>query len=374
MTPPKRFTGRRWTGIMGGLAVASLLFYNGVALHAWARSSQVETAPSSQQNYVWVNVGNVEGHLATNSSPEGAFSPDGSALALVSHEKVVVESLSGEKLSIEKVLHPSIKDLKDLDIQSANFLDPNTLFLLGTGIVKEKKGHDRPTPLLGFRWNIQQDAIDGTVAMFGSGGGYGRPRYFPQIKYLGMYKDSNFVLWSPINRKAAEIKIPELTRVPHLYSFSPNGHWLLLAQIAGGGSPNPIVVQLSEHKFVDVLSGFQNTVLSMRFSRESGKLVTASEDGQVRIWSVPDWKLLETLSGHKGPVRWAEFSPDGRWVASAGEDHTVRIWSVDDGKLVQTLSESPAPLDTVTFSPDGNYVAATTDNNVLIWKKTPTGP
>ena len=52
----------------------------------------------------------------------------------------------------------------------------------------------------------------------------------------------------------------------------------------------------------------------------------------------------------------------------------MRIWSVDDGKLVQTLSESPAPLDTVTFSPDGNYVAATTDNNVLIWKKTPTGP
>jgi WD40 repeat protein len=286
----------------------------------------------------------------------------------------VVDSLSEGKMSIEKVLHPSLKNLSDLDIQSVAFLDANTLFLLGTGIVHDKNKPDHPTPLLGFRWDVQQDALDGTVAMFGSGGGFGRPRYFPRIKYLGMYKDSSFILWSPISRKAMEIKVPELTREPHLYDFSPDGHWLLLAQIAGGGSPNPIVVRLSEQKFVDVLSGFQETVMSMRFSPDSRKLVTASEDGQVRIWSVPDWKLLETLSGHKGPVRWAEFSPDGRWVASAGEDHTVRIWSADDGKPVQTLSESPAPVDTVAFSPDGNYVAATTDDQVLIWKKTPTGP
>ncbi|HKT11787.1 MAG TPA: hypothetical protein VJW77_08165 [Terriglobia bacterium] len=373
MNPLQRSRSGSWTCMMGALAMAALL-YGAAALHAGARSRQVEMAPSSQQNYVWVNVANVEGHLATNASPEGAFSPDSSALALVSSEKIVVESLSGGKLSIEKVLHPGIKDLRNLDIQAVNFLDPNTLFLLGTGIVHEKKGPDRPTPLLGFRWNIQQDALDGTVAMFGSSGGFGRPRYFPQIKYLGMYKDSSFILWSPITRKALEIKVPELTRVPHLYSFSPDGHWLLLAQIAGGGSPNPIVVRLSEHKFVDVLSGFEETVMSMGFSGDSSRLVTASEDGQVRIWSVPEWKLLETLSGHKGPVRWAEFSPDGRFVASAGEDHTVRVWSTDDGRPVQTLSESPAPVDTVAFSPDGNYVAATTDKNVLIWKKTPTGP
>ncbi|HEX5411954.1 MAG TPA: hypothetical protein VFZ27_08840 [Terriglobia bacterium] len=357
-----------------GVLSLACLFYGKSALHAGPRGSQVETVPSSQQTYVWVNVGNVEGHLTLKSSPAAAFSPDGSALALVNNEKIVVENLTAGNIRIRKVLHPGIKDLRDLDIQSANFLDANTLFLLGTGIVHAKKGRDYPTPLMGFRWNVEQDALDGKAFSFGSNGGFGRPRYFPEIQYLGMYKDSSFILWSPTANKAVEVKVPELTREPHLYTFSPDGHWLLLAQIAGGGSPNPIVVRLSEKKFVDVLAGFQSTVLSMRFSRDSTRLVTASEDGEVRIWSVPDWKLLETLSGHKGPVRWAEFSPDGHWVVSGGEDQTVRVWSADDGKAVQTLSESPSPINTVCFSPDASYIAATTDQNVLIWKRTPAGP
>jgi len=367
----RRFKDKSGSWAIGGLMLAAFL-YCVSTLHARPRTHQVESSPASSESYVWVNSGSVEGHLALNASPAGAFSPDSSTLALVNKDKVVLENLA--KANIEKVLHPKISGLRDLDIQSASFLDANTLFLLGTGIVHEKKGPAHPTPLLGFLWQVQQDALEGKLAVFGSGGGYGRPRYFPRIRYLGIYKNSSFILWSPITRKALEFNIPELTREPHLYSFSPDGHWLLLAQIAGGGSPNPIVVRLSEHKFVDVLPGNQETVLSMRFSSDGKKLVTASEDGKIRIWSVPGWKLLETLSGHQGPVRWAEFSPDGRWVASGGEDQTVRIWSADNGKLAQTLSESHAPVDTVSFSPDGNYLAASTDRNVLIWKKTPTGP
>ena len=373
MSATRQSTIRILVCASGVLSLACVLL-SITALHAAPRGGQVETVPSTRETYVWVNVGNVEGHLPLNSSPAGAFSPDGSALALVNQDKIVVENLAGGNISLGKVLHPAIKDLRDLEIQSANFLDANTLFLLGTGIVHAKRGEGYPTPLMGFRWNIQQDALDGKAFSFGSSGGFGRPRYFPQIKYLGMYKDSSFILWSPNSSKAVEVKVPELTREPHLYTFSPDGHWLLLAQIAGGGSPNPIVVRLSEQKFVDVLAGFQDTVLSMRFSQDSTRLVTASEDGEVRIWSVPDWKLLRTLSGHKGPVRWAEFSPDARWVVSSGEDQTVRVWSADDGRAVQTLSESRAPINTVCFSPDGNYIAATTDRNVLIWKRTPTGP
>jgi len=98
-------------------------------------------------------------------------------------------------------------------------------------------------------------------------------------------------------------------------------------------------------------------------------VVTACEDGKLRIYSVGDWKLLQTLAGHIGTVHRAEFSPNGKWIASAGEDRTVRVWSAEDGTLLQTLEESREPLLDVTFSPDSRFLAASSENEVLTWKR-----
>jgi WD40 repeat protein len=48
----------------------------------------------------------------------------------------------------------------------------------------------------------------------------------------------------------------------------------------------------------------------------------------------------------------------------------VRVWSADSGELLQTLTESSAPVLTVAFSPDSRFIAASTQENVLVWKKT----
>jgi WD40 repeat protein len=157
-------------------------------------------------------------------------------------------------------------------------------------------------------------------------------------------------------------------------AFSPDGHWVLLAQIAMSSSPDPVVVEAKQHRFVDSLRGHEGTVLDLAFSPDSTKVVTACEDGKLRIFSVPGWNLLQTLTGHNGPVHWAEFSPDGKWLVSAGEDKTARVWSVEDGKLQETLEESKEPLLTVSFSPNGEYFAASSEKAVLLWKRTVGGP
>ena len=107
----------------------------------------------------------------------------------------------------------------------------------------------------------------------------------------------------------------------------------------------------------------------MAFSRDGSKIVTACEDGKLRIFSTGDWKLLLTLTGHHGPVHRAEFSPNGKWIVSAGEDHTLRIWSADDGTPVQTLEESKEPLLDLAISPDSRFVAASTEKMVYIWQR-----
>jgi WD40 repeat protein len=164
-----------------------------------------------------------------------------------------------------------------------------------------------------------------------------------------------------------------LTQTPNVIALSPDGHWVLLAQIAMSSNPDPVVVEAKLHKFVDSLRGHEGTVLNISFSPDSSKVVTACEDGKLRIFSAPGWKLLQTLTGHNGPVHWAEFSPDGKWLVSVGEDKTARVWSVEDGKLQQMLEESKEPLLTVSFSPDGEYLAASSEKVVFLWKRTASG-
>jgi WD40 repeat protein len=301
-------------------------------------------------------------------SPAGAFSPDSSILAVASEEKVVlIRTLDG---NIQKVLKVHLADITDLNIHSANFLAMNQLLLLGNGVISVKgKGPGGSTPLLAFQWDTIEDQLSGKLDVVGAGGGFAPILYLPQIKYLVLYKASTFDFWDPRSGRGGRLTIPDLTQTPNLFAFSQDGHWVVLAQIAMSSTPDPVVVQAKEHRFVDSLRGHQGTVLDLSFSPDSTKVVTACEDGKLRIFSVPDWKLLQTLTGHHGPVHWAEFSPDSKLLVSAGEDRTARVWSVEDGKLEQTLEESKEPLLTVSFSPNGEYFAASSEKTVLLWKR-----
>jgi WD40 repeat protein len=333
--------------------------------------AQTEMVPGPPMTYFWQNVARIQGHLALAFSPDGAFSPDSSTLAVAEKYRVVLVDLADGR--IRNVLQPRINGVSDLEIQSASFISPATLFMLATGSVRRKgRRGELNTPELAFEWNIPQDSLTGKVDAVGLGGGYLPPRYFPQIRYLALCKKNTFELWNPVTARAGLINLPQLTRAPHLFTFSPDGHWLLLAQIETNSSPDPVVVLLREHQFVSNLAGHGGPVLGMAFSHDSRYVVTASLDRKVRVFGVQGWKLVGTLSGNQGPVNWAQFSPDSRWVASAGADKTVRIWSASTGKPVQTLSESHEPLLTVGFSPNGKYLAATSQDNVYIWALTTT--
>jgi WD40 repeat protein len=332
--------------------------------------AQVETVESTEAaHYFWQSHGRVEGHLALNYSPSGSFSPDSSTVAVVGGDKVALWDLANG--GPHKVLRPRLDDISDLDIQSANFLSSTRLFLLAVGLIRAKgtKGVPPRTPLLGFQWYIDQDTLFETLNAIGGKEGVGPIFYFPQIKHLGIYMPKRFEFWNPESHRGGIIDVPELTRRPKLFTVSPDGQWLLLAQIESSSTPDPVVVNLRERRLVDALRGHLATVLGMSFSRDSTRVVTACEDGKVRIWSAPDWKLLQALSGHQGPVHWAEFSPDRDWIVSGGEDKTVRIWSAEGGKLEQVLEESRAPILTVAFSPNGEYVAASSEQTVLLWKR-----
>ncbi len=68
------------------------------------------------------------------------------------------------------------------------------------------------------------------------------------------------------------------------------------------------------------------------------QIVSAGDDGTVRIWDAASGTAVRSLEGHTRSGSWsAAYSPDGKQIVSAGADGTVRIWDVASGAAVRSL-------------------------------------
>jgi WD40 repeat protein len=93
------------------------------------------------------------------------------------------------------------------------------------------------------------------------------------------------------------------------------------------------VLDLSEDPDVALLRGHEGPVLACAFTSDSHRLLSASMDHTIRVWSVNPVQFdpIGVLEGHTGPVSDIKIGWPGDQVAfSASWDGTLRLWSLGD--------------------------------------------
>jgi WD40 repeat protein len=100
------------------------------------------------------------------------------------------------------------------------------------------------------------------------------------------------------------------------------------------------------------------------FRPKLDQLVTATEDGHVRIFDVGGAKLLADFQC-PGKVGAVSYSPDGSVVAALSEG-TVSLFDPEHRKLLRTMPAGEAPF-TLAFSKDGKRLAAATGDFAYVW-------
>jgi WD40 repeat protein len=68
-------------------------------------------------------------------------------------------------------------------------------------------------------------------------------------------------------------------------------------------------------------------VKSAAFSPDGRYIVSASDDGTLRLWDIATRQSIGgPLTGHQKEVNSVAVSPDGLRIVSGGDDGTVRVW------------------------------------------------
>jgi WD40 repeat protein len=111
--------------------------------------------------------------------------------------------------------------------------------------------------------------------------------------------------------------------------------------------------------------------LSVAFSGDGKMLVSAAQDGTLRLWDVATRKPLgEPFSGHLHDSGRVAFSPDGSTVALAGgREGAVGLWDVTTRQpLGDVLQSNSIDVQNVVFAHNGRVLAsASSDGTVRLW-------
>ena len=118
------------------------------------------------------------------------------------------------------------------------------------------------------------------------------------------------------------------------------------------------------------LVGHVGAVYCCLCDRTGSRLITGSDDANIKIWSTETGLLQHTLRGHKGEITELAISPDNATLVSSSTDGTARVWRLRDGWPVAVLSRFSGAVNGLAFSPSLRNPWLLTlghDASVLLW-------
>ncbi|MBL9139753.1 MAG: protein kinase [Verrucomicrobiales bacterium] len=110
----------------------------------------------------------------------------------------------------------------------------------------------------------------------------------------------------------------------------------------------------------------------VEFDSDARRLVTASADGEARLWQAATGEALGSIPG-EGPLDRASFCGDGGQLLTVANSGQVGLWDIQQRRRLRSWVPSAAASSVVSLSQDGSRLAVVIDGDRLEVVATQTG-
>ncbi|CAK9298234.1 unnamed protein product [Gordionus sp. m RMFG-2023] len=119
---------------------------------------------------------------------------------------------------------------------------------------------------------------------------------------------------------------------------------------------------------IKLLTGHTEAITALSISHDKLYILSSSQDGTIKLWSLLVYKDIICYKGHMLPVWDVKFGPYGHYFASCGADKSIRLWAMDQHQPLRIFVGHHSDIDVLAFHPNSNYLASgSTDRTVRMW-------
>jgi WD40 repeat protein len=112
---------------------------------------------------------------------------------------------------------------------------------------------------------------------------------------------------------------------------------------------------------------FPPNVTDLAFTPDGSRLLTAHQDGRVRVWNPETAVEVGRLTGTGNEHASLAVSADGRWVAVGQANYKITVWELASQKLLATIAGHDSEVRDVAFTRDGRGVIGNADLAPVLW-------
>jgi len=161
-----------------------------------------------------------------------------------------------------------------------------------------------------------------------------------------------------------EDQIPADTRTVTCLEISPDGRFLTWGEENGTVFLRDIKAERTLH----VMKGHRGKVNAIIFDREHQKLLSAGDDGTIRVWDLYSGEEEMEIRDFRSDILCLALSPDSRILAAAGGRKEIYVWEFPRGAMRGKLKGHRKDVLSAAFSIGGDQLLSVSeDRHMIVW-------